>query len=242
VRLQKYLAEKGLASRRQIESWIKDGRLRVNGQAPLLGAKVTDQDQIYFDGKLVGNGSAAPRVYWLLNKPDLTLVGKDPSGEKLSIYDLPKLKRLPFRVMTSGRLDYRTEGMLVLSNDGDFLNNICHPSKTVEKEYYATVNRLLSNSELEALRSGVRLRDGLAKCDIKLAFRKKLGSGTGACYSLVVVEGRNRLVRRLFEHFGVRVNRLVRTRIGQIEMPESLLPGEYVQLDGKQIGNLLKNP
>ena len=206
----------------------------------LPGCKVTSEDRIALDGKLI-QIKTPPKVYWMLNKPDFTLVGVDPTGEKKSIFELPKLRKIPFRFSSAGRLDFRTEGLLVLSNDGGFLNKVSHPSSGIQKEYFAVVNRKLTDAELSEMRSGVSLKDGVASCRIHLMHSRKLGTGRGAAYSVEVTEGRNRLVRRLFEHFGIRVVRLARIRIGQLELPETLMSGEYCQLTSNQIAKLLQN-
>lgn len=243
MRIQKWLSQLGIASRREAETWITGGRIAVNGQAVTeLGSKVDpDADQVTVDGRLVGQ-KRPPRVYWLLHKPDEVLTSRQDGFERKTIYDLPQLKKLRFLVAPVGRLDFRTEGLLLLTNDGELANRLCHPKYKVPREYHVLVGGKLSQQEENAIRDGVQLEDGVTqKCELRYAHGKSLGGSRGSWYVITVYEGRNRLVRRLFEHFGHKVVRLIRVSYGDIMLPEDLKPGEYVQLSSPQISALKRS-
>lgn len=232
----------GLASRREAESWISQGRIAVNG-IPLkeMGAKITPGvDQITFDGKLVQD-RPPPRVYWMLNKPDEVLTTRQDGFQRTTIHDLPKLRKVPFLVSPVGRLDYRTEGLLLLTNDGELANRLCHPRYKVPRHYHVLSTGKLTPEQEKAIQKGVTLEDGPTMgAEIRYAHGKNLGASRGSWYMITVYEGRNRLVRRLFEHFDLKVVRLIRVGFGDLRMPESLKPGDYIQLTQDQILSLKK--
>ncbi len=177
----------------------------------------------------------------MLNKPDLYLTSHKGDENKQTIFDLPALKYVPFKVNAVGRLDYRTEGLLLLSNDGDFIHRLTHPKFKVPRYYYALVSHKLSAEQLKNVRSGVALSDGkTGPIEIQFAQGMNLGKSTGSWYYLKVHEGRNRLVRRIFEHFDFKVIRLVRAGFGDLRLPDSLASGEYRQLNSAQIKQLKK--
>lgn len=205
-----------------------------------LGTRINpDEQSLHIDGKPV-RGETPPRVYWLFHKPDmyLTTRGKDP-GDKLTIFDLPKLSQLPFLVSPVGRLDYRTEGLLLLSNDGELVNRLCHPKYKVPRHYHVLISGKLSHEAERAIRYGVELEDGMTqKTELTYAHGKNLGKSKGSWYFITVYEGRNRLVRRLFEKFDHKVVRLIRVGFGDITLSEDLAPGDYRQLTGDEIQQL----
>lgn len=184
---------------------------------------------------------APPRVYWLLNKPDKVLTSRRAQSERLTIYDLPALKKLPFLVAPVGRLDFRTEGLLLLSNDGELVHRLSHPSFKLPRHYQILINGTLTPQQEQVIRKSVPLEDGATKnVKIKRLVGEKIGTSKGSWYLVTVEEGRNRLVRRIFEHFDFKVVRLVRTGFGDLRLPASLAPGEYVQLTRAQIQSLKK--
>lgn len=230
----------GLLSRREAESWITDGRVAVNGKVVTeLGTKITPgTDEVALDGKPVTK-APPPRVYWLLHKPDEVLTARQDGFQRTTIYDLPALKKLPFLIAPVGRLDYRTEGLLLLTNDGELANRLCHPKYKVPRQYHVLIIGKLTNDEETSIRRGVDLEDGpTGKVDLRYAHGKNLGQSRGSWYVVTVHEGRNRLVRRLFEHFNHKVVRLIRVSFGDLTLPESLKPGEYLQLNSDQIVSL----
>lgn len=234
----------GLASRREAESWISEGRIAVNGEiVKELGRKVTPGvDAVTVDGKLVG-GAPPPRVYWMLHKPDEVLTARQDGWDRPTIYDLPKLAKVPFLVAPVGRLDFRTEGLLLLTNDGELANRLCHPKYKVPRHYHVLINGKLGPEQEAQMKKGVTLEDGPTQgVELRYAHGKDLGGGgRGSWYAVTVFEGRNRLVRRLFEHFQCKVVRLIRVGFGEIRMPEDLKPGDYLQLTSDQIDALRRS-
>jgi len=204
-----------------------------------LGTQIDPEaDELTVDGQAIVR-KEPPRVFWMLHKPDQVLTSTRAEGGKETIYDLPALKDLPFRVSPVGRLDYRTEGLLLLSNDGEFVHRLTHPSYQVPRHYYVLITGKLTEEQIKVIKKGVPLSDGVAeKVEIYYAHGKKLGASRGSWYIVTVHEGRNRLVRRIFEHFDHKVVRLIRYGLGPLRMPETLRAGEYLQLSSKDIKTL----
>lgn len=231
----------GIASRREAEKWISEGRLAVNGKiVKELGTKVNvDTDRVALDGKQVKT-KVPPKVYWLLNKPDKTLTARsDELTNKPTIYDLPMVAKAKFLVSPVGRLDFRTEGLLLLTNDGELSYKLCRPEYHVPREYQVLLDGRLSKEEELQIKKGITLEDGPVQ-DVKIAYvhGANMGVSTGSWYMVTVHEGRNRLVRRLFEHFNKRVVRLIRIGFGEIRLPNDLPAGEYRQLTTDQVATL----
>ncbi|HEU5083067.1 MAG TPA: pseudouridine synthase [Acidimicrobiales bacterium] len=215
VRLQKLLARAGVASRRVVEEMIEAGRITVNGQVAELGQRADPEtDAVEVDGVLVG--VRPDTVWYLLNKPaGVVSTASDPQGRPTVVDLVPPEPR----VFPVGRLDADTEGLLLLTNDGEVTHRLTHPSYGVEKEYLAQVEGVPSRGALRALREGVELEDG----PTAPASASMVSPGV---VKLVIHEGRNRQVRRMCEAVGHPVVRLVRTRIGPIVDPK-LRPGEW---------------
>ncbi|MEZ5322570.1 MAG: pseudouridine synthase [Microthrixaceae bacterium] len=222
-RLQKVLARAGVASRRVVEEMIVDGRISVNGVAAVLGRRIDpDRDVVEIDGVRVGVRTDA--VYYLLNKPlDVVTTASDPQG-RTTVVDLIDTAA---RIVPVGRLDVDTEGLLLLTNDGELVHRLTHPRYGVDKEYLVEVRGTPSRSALRALREGVDLDDGrTSPAKVSLLEPQVL--------SLVIHEGRNRQVRRMCEHVGHPVVRLVRTRIGPLRDP-ALGPGAWRPLTTEEV-------
>jgi 23S rRNA pseudouridine2605 synthase len=230
IRLQKVLADAGLGSRRASEELIADGRVTVNGEVARLGRRVDpERDAIELDGVPVP--TRAGLVYYLLNKPvRVVSTADDPEGRPTVVELVPAEPR----VYPVGRLDWDTEGLMVLTNDGDLTHRLTHPSFGVEKEYLAEVEGVPSRGALRRLREGVELDDGPTA-----PARVALTPGEGEVSALVIVihEGRNRQVRRMCEAVGHPVRRLVRTRIGPIA-DRALKPGQWRTLRSDEVRGL----
>ena len=180
-----------------------------------------------------------PRVYWLLNKPDEVLTARNDEFQRQTIYDLPMISKVPFLVSPVGRLDYRTEGLLLLTNDGELASRLTHPRYEIPRQYHVLIIGRLSHEEEQAIVHGVELEDGKSgRAEVRYAHGKNLGASRGSWYAVTVFEGRNRLVRRLFEHFNHKVVRLIRVAYGEVRLPEDLEPGDYLQLTSAQIKSL----
>ena len=241
MRLQKYIAQLGLASRREAETWITAGRVTVNGKVVTeQGTKVDpEEDRIQIKGQNIKE-KAPPKVYWILHKPDKVLTARpDVSSDKMTIYDLPKIAKTKFLISPVGRLDFRTEGLLLLTNDGELNYRLCRPEFHVPREYQVLVDEKLSKEQELQIRKGLELEDGPIK-RIKLTYvvGAKMGNSSGSWYMVTVYEGRNRLVRRIFEHFDRKVVRLIRIGFGDIRLTPQLKPGEYRQLTGAEVAGL----
>lgn len=221
-RLQKVLARAGLGSRRVCDDLIAAGRVTVDGEVAALGRRVDpDQDRIELDGVPVV--TQAGLVYYLLNKPSHTITtASDPEGRPTVLELVPNEPR----VFPVGRLDWATEGLLVLTNDGELTQQLTHPSHGVEKEYLVEVDGVPTRGALRTLREGVELDDGRsAPASVRLLQSR----GDHAAIEIVIHEGRNRQVRRMCDAIGHPVRRLVRTRIGGLADRE-LAPGTWREL------------
>jgi 23S rRNA pseudouridine2605 synthase len=238
VRLQKVLADAGLGSRREIEGWIAAGRVQVNGKVAKLGDKVTPADLIRVDGKPIGRRPARPETLRVIayNKPEGELVTRsDPEGRPTVFVRLP---RLPGgRWIAVGRLDINTSGLLLLTDNGELANRLMHPSREVEREYAVRVLGEVPPEALERLTRGIDLDDGPARFE---AIREAGGTGANRWYHVVLAEGRNREVRRLWEAAGVQVSRLIRVRYGNVSLGPRVFTGHWRDLTEEEVGGLLQ--
>ena len=227
-RLQKVLARIGIGSRRVCEDLIAEGAITVNGEVAVLGRRVdVDNDEIAINGVIIGIRPGI--VHLLLNKPTgVITTADDPHGRPTVLELVPDEPR----VFPVGRLDMDTEGLLLLTNDGDLAHRLTHPSFGVEKEYIAHVEGEPTRGELRLLREGVELEDGMT------APAKAALVGPGIL-RLTIHEGRNRQIRRMCEAVGHPVIRLIRTRIGPLA-DRKLKPGEWRPLTGPELRSLEK--
>jgi 23S rRNA pseudouridine2605 synthase len=237
-RLQKLLAAAGLGSRREIETWIAAGRLTVNGSVAKLGDRAAPGDLVELDGKPVAVKAAGTQARVLLyHKPDGEMVTRsDPGGRPTVFQRMPAIPGGKW--VAVGRLDINTAGLLLLTDSGELANRLMHPRYEVEREYAVRVLGELQPVERAKLLAGVELEDGTARFD-KL---EPSGSAEGAnrWYRVVLREGRNREVRRLFEALGRKVSRLLRVRYGPVELPRDLKPGRWIELDAETVATIVK--
>lgn len=221
VRINKYIAGFGVASRRRAEELILEGRVTLNGKVVYeLGTQVLpDQDAVKVDGKLLASKSKP--IYVLLNKPrGYVTTLKDPEGRP-TVKDL--LKGLKTRVFPVGRLDFESEGLLLLTNDGEFAQKLTHPQEPLTKEYLVKIEGKPDYKELERLKTGVPLADGRARA---LELEKVRKGDNHDWYRIVVREGRNKMVQRMFERVGFDVLKVKRVAIGKLSIGR-LDRGEY---------------
>ncbi len=220
-RLQKVLAQSGVASRRTIESWIKSGRIRVNGKQAELGVRVTPQCKIKIDDRPVALKAVKPSVL-LYHKPEGEVCTRAPEpGQNPIFKNLPKPET--GRWLSVGRLDINTSGLLILTNDGEMLQKLQHPKFGHEREYRVRAFGDLTPNVLEQLKSSLKLEDGEAQF---IKFNHDSSKGHNHWFTVVLGEGRNRLVRRMFEAVGLEVNRLIRIRFGKTTLPSNLRTGQ----------------
>ncbi len=228
-KLQKVLARMGLASRRDIEEWISLGRIKVNGKVATLGQRVDSHDAINLDGRLLQREEAEESVRRVLiyNKPEGEICTRDDEAGRPTVFErLPRLKS--GRWINVGRLDINTTGLLMFTTDGELANRLMHPSYQMDREYAVRVRGEVDDEMIERLKAGVMLEDGPAKfTDVKEA---PGGTGYNHWFHCVVMEGRNREVRRLWESQGVEVSRLKRVRFGPVFLTSVLTMGNYREM------------
>ena len=235
-KLQKVLAQAGLGSRRAMEELVRAGRVTVNGEPAHVGARVGPGDEIRVEGRLVqGVERERPPRVLLYHKPEGEIVSRDDPAGRASVFDLlPPVRGAKW--LAVGRLDYNTGGLLLLTTAGELANRMMHPRYGLEREYAVRVRGRLTEEQLSRLRSGIELDDGMARCD---AVEDGGGEGTNRWYRIVIREGRNRIVRRLFEALGLTVSRLMRVRFGTVTLPPRLKRGQYVELAPREVQHLL---
>ena len=242
-RIQKFLADQGIGSRREIESWIKLSRIKVNNQIAILGTKVNGSEKISLDGKILIttnkinqiNGGTTRINDKLINSRDIKIilynkpVGKictrsDPNNRPTVFMDLPKLQSS--RCVAVGRLDLNTSGLMLFTNNGDLANKLMHPSYNQEREYMVRVFGNVTPQIKNNLIKGIKLseKEGVAKFKTITFVKQK---NANAWYKVVLTEGKNKEVKRLFASQGLVVNRLIRIRFGDILLPMDLKAGEY---------------
>ncbi|WP_028227185.1 23S rRNA pseudouridine(2605) synthase RluB [Paraburkholderia ferrariae] len=235
-KLHKVLADAGMGSRRDMEELIVAGRVSVNGEPAHIGQRILPTDQVRVNGKPIKRKlpNKPPRVL-LYHKPTGEIVSHaDPDGRP-SVFDrLPPMKTAKW--LAVGRLDFNTEGLLMLTTSGDLANRFMHPRYSVEREYAVRVVGELSEGNRQKLLKGVELDDGPANF---LRIRDGGGEGTNHWYHVALAEGRNREVRRMFEAVGLMVSRLIRTRHGPIALPRGLKRGRWEELEDNQVRSLM---
>ena len=233
-KLQKVMARMGLASRREIEGWISAGRVKVNGAVAGLGQRVDLHDAIAIDGRLVKREEAAESVRRVIiyNKPEGEICTRDDPEGRPTVFDrLPRPKE--GRWINIGRLDINTTGLLMFTTDGELANRLMHPSYQMDREYAVRVRGEVDDEMIERLKAGVMLEDGPAKfTDIKVA---PGGVGFNHWYHCVVMEGRNREVRRLWESQGLVVSRLKRVRFGPVFITSDLTMGRWREMSQREV-------
>ena len=235
-KLQKVLARAGIGSRREMERWIEQGRITVNGKPAKLGDRVGASVRIGVDGKQLELPEETATRVILYHKPQGEVTTrKDPEGRRTVFEGLPKLKG--GRWISIGRLDFNTSGLLLFSTDGELANGLMHPSANIEREYMVRVKGEVTDEVLQNLRDGVMLEDGMARfTDIQDGG----GEGVNHWYYVVIMEGRTREVRRLWESQDCVVSRLKRTRYGNVFIPSKVKQGQWVELGPKEISGLYR--
>ncbi|MFN4289633.1 MAG: 23S rRNA pseudouridine(2605) synthase RluB [Permianibacter sp.] len=235
-KLQKVLARAGLGSRREIEQWIEDGRLMVNGYPALLGTRVEPKDEVKLDGRrlrLVPEALVNRKVL-MYHKPEGEVTTrKDPEGRPTVFDRLPPMRGSRWVVI--GRLDLNTSGLLLFTNDGEMANRLMHPSHEVEREYAVRILGELKPAQRKALLEGVVLEDGLAKFN---SIESRGGGGSNRWYHVTLSEGRTREVRRMFESLDLVVSRLIRVRYGQVALDPLLKQGMHRLLNAEEMDRL----
>ena len=236
-RLQKVLANAGFGSRRQIEQWIREGRIRINGRLAQLGDQVTGDERIKIDGRPVSEKrlqSQQQHHVIMYNKPEGEIVSRHDEKGRASVFDhLPPLEK--GRWIAVGRLDLNSSGLMIFTTHGELANRLMHPSQEIEREYAVRVHGTASDEQLELLVNGVELEDGFARFE---EIVDSGGEGSNHWYHVVIMEGRKREVRRLWESIGVQVNRLKRVRFGPLILNSAVKAGRWRSLTSEEIRTL----
>ncbi len=232
-RLQKVIAQAGIASRRKAEELIQNGKVKVNGQVVTeMGVQVSPQDTVEVNGKEIGKEE---KVYFLFNKPKHTISAvKDDKGRDTVADYFGDIRE---RVFPVGRLDYDTTGLILMTNDGNFANAMMHPSSHIEKTYEVAVNGVLTDDMLRKLERGIELDDGMTlPAEVVLLNRSKKKNKT--LLQITIQEGRNRQVRRMMAYFDCEVTRLNRIQYGFLDLG-NLRQGQYRKLRMYEVKKLL---
>ena len=228
MRINKFLSSLGIASRRAIDKYIEEGRIKENGVIASTGIDVTEDDEIYIDNKKIETKRIEEKVYFMLNKPlEVLSASSDDRGRKTGV-DLIKTDK---RIFPIGRLDYMTSGLILLTNDGELFNRLVHPKSEIYKKYYIKVFGEVKKEEIEELKKGVLLEDGKT-LPAKVSGIKYDKNKTSMYIS--IREGRNRQIRRMIEKFGYKVLMLRREKIGELSLGD-LKEGKYRELTKEEI-------
>ena len=228
MRINKFLSSLGIASRRAIDKYIEEGRIKVNGVITSTGIDVTEDDEIYIDNKKIETKRIEEKVYFMLNKPlEVLSASSDDRGRKI-VVDLIKTDK---RIFPIGRLDYMTSGLILLTNDGELFNRLVHPKSEIYKKYYIKVFGEVKKEEIEELKKGVLLEDGKT-LPAKVSGIKYDKNKTSMYIS--IREGRNRQIRRMIEKFGYKFLMLRREKIGELSLGD-LKEGKYRELTKEEI-------
>ena len=228
MRINKFLSSLGIASRRAIDKYIEEGRIKVNGVIASTGIDVTEDDEICIDDKKIETKKIEEKVYFMLNKPlEVLSASSDDRGRK-TVVDLIKTDK---RIFPIGRLDYMTSGLILITNDGELFNRLVHPKSEIYKKYYIKVFGEVKKEEIDELKKGVLLEDGKT-LPAKVAGIKYDKNKTSMYIS--IREGRNRQIRRMIEKFGYKVLMLRREKIGELSLGD-LKEGKYRELTKEEI-------
>jgi len=237
-RLHKVLSQMGFGSRREMERWIESGLIKVNKKVATIGMSIVVTDLIQVKGKRINNPLAVKQRTRILlyHKPIGEICSRsDPKHAKTVFDNLPQLKI--GRWVQVGRLDINTSGLLVFTNNGELANHLMHPKNAFEREYAVRVHGTVTKEIIKNLRDGVVLDDGPAHFNL-IDFRG--GEGSNSWYHVVLTEGKNREVRRLWDSQGIEVSRLIRVRYGDIHLPRTLARGRSVEMPYDDVKILIK--
>jgi len=226
IRINKFLSETGYCSRREADKLIDQGRVKINGEVPLMGTKITDKDKIIIDGVLISVSKKKKMVYIAFNKPPGIVCTTDSRREKNNIIDFINY---PTRIFPIGRLDKPSQGLIFLTNDGDIVNKILRSRNNHEKEYEVMVNKPVTKEFVEAMKNGVPILDVMTKkCKMKQTGKKT--------FKIILTQGLNRQIRRMCEYLGYEVKKLKRVRIMNIKLDVKL--GEYRDFKASELNTL----
>jgi len=239
-RVSKALAMSGVGARRKCDEMVSNGIVTINGKVAVLGQRVTPKDRVLVNGDVI-------RIKWpdrlariiVYHKPEGELVSRDDPKGRPTVYDkIPLLHNKRFNAV--GRLDYNTSGLLIFTTSGELANRLMHPRYNVIREYSVRIfGEQLTPDQIKELKTGITLDDGIAKFEEIMPLDKE-SDAINKWYKVRLSEGRNREIRRMFEHFDLTVSRLIRTRFGAIDLPPRLRRGSYYELNEIEVATAMK--
>ena len=233
-RLQKFLAKSGIGSRRHCEELIKSKKIKVNGQIALIGSSVNKNDEVEYDGNIISFAESETRLL-MLNKPEGVLSSNKKEKNIPIVFDFLPEGKSKTRWISIGRLDINSSGLMLFTNDGTFANYCMHPSSSIDREYLVRARGDFTKEKKEKMLSGIKIDNDIYRFTDIVEGEKQ---SSNQWFSVCLMSGKNREVRKIFNAVGLEISRLKRTRFGPIFLPSSLKKGGYIELSGKEIDSI----
>ena len=233
-RLQKFLAKSGIGSRRYCEELIKSKKIKVNGQIALIGSSVNKNDEVEYDGNIISFTESEIRLL-MLNKPEGVLSSNKKEKNIPIVFDFLPEGKSKIRWISIGRLDINSSGLMLFTNDGTFANYCMHPSSSIDREYLVRARGDFTKEKKEIMLSGIKIDDDIYRFTDIVEGEKQ---SSNQWFSVCLMSGKNREVRKIFDAVGLEISRLKRTRFGPIFLPSSLKKGGHIELSTKEIDSI----
>jgi 23S rRNA pseudouridine2605 synthase len=233
-RLQKFLAKSGIGSRRYCEELIKSKKIKVNGQIALIGSSVNKNDEVEYDGNIISFTESEIRLL-MLNKPEGVLSSNKKEKNIPIVFDFLPEGKSKTRWISIGRLDINSSGLMLFTNDGTFANYCMHPSSSIDREYLVRARGDFTKEKKEKMLSGIKIDNDIYRFTDIVEGEKQ---SSNQWFSVCLMSGKNREVRKIFNAVGLEISRLKRTRFGPIFLPSSLKKGGYIELSSKEIDSI----
>ena len=233
-RLQKFLAKSGIGSRRYCEELIKSKKIKVNGQIALIGATVNRNDEVEYDGNIISFTESEIKLL-MLNKPEGVLSSNKKEKNIPIVFDFLPEGKSKIRWISIGRLDINSSGLMLFTNDGTFANYCMHPSSSIDREYLVRARGDFTKEKKEKMLSGIKIDNDIYRFTDIVEGEKQ---SSNQWFSVCLMSGKNREVRKIFNAVGLEISRLKRTRFGPIFLPSSLKKGDYIELSSKEIDSI----
>ena len=233
-RLQKFLAKSGIGSRRYCEELIKSKKIKVNGQIASIGSSVNKNDEVEYDGNIISFTESEIRLL-MLNKPEGVLSSNKKEKNIPIVFDFLPEGKSKTRWISIGRLDINSSGLMLFTNDGTFANYCMHPSSSIDREYLVRARGDFSKEKKEKMLSGIKIDQDIYRFTDIVEGEKQ---SSNQWFSVCLMSGKNREVRKIFNAVGLEISRLKRTRFGPIFLPSSLKKGSYIELSSKEIDSI----
>jgi len=233
-RLQKFLAKSGIGSRRYCEELIKSKKIKVNGQIALIGSSVNKNDEVEYDGNIISFTESEIRLL-MLNKPEGVLSSNKKEKNISIVFDFLPEGKSKIRWISIGRLDINSSGLMLFTNDGTFANYCMHPSSSIDREYLVRARGDFTKEKKEKMLSGIKIDNDIYRFTDIIEGEKQ---SSNQWFSVCLMSGKNREVRKIFNAVGLEISRLKRTRFGPIFLPSSLKKGGYIELSSKEIDSI----